>query len=152
MTCCRCNRTGRCQNCACVKRGQPCQSCLPQRLGNCANTVQTQPSALHPALANTSTQPSSLTLNRGPESPLSNLLSTSDTFTIPHGLLLSSRPSSSVTTIPETPPRSSAPENEPVLPRFTPMADPVFTWGEQDSTQFTDTLNATYMLKLCTGR
>ena len=144
MTCCRCNRTGRCQNCACVKRGQPCQSCLPQRLGNCANTVQTQPSALHPALANTSTQPSSLTLNRGPESPLSSLLSTSDTFTIPHDLLLSSRPSSSVTTIPETPPRSSASENEPVLPRFTPMADPVFTWGEQDSTQFTDTLNAAY--------
>ena len=39
---------GRCQNCACVKRRQRCQSCLPQRLGNCANTVQTQPSHLRP--------------------------------------------------------------------------------------------------------
>ena len=39
---------------------------------------------------------------------------------------------------------SSALENEPTLPQFTPMADPVFTWGELDSTQFTDNLNAAF--------
>ena len=37
MTCCRCNRSGRCRNCSCVKSGTPCQGCLPQRLGNCTN-------------------------------------------------------------------------------------------------------------------
>ena len=37
MTCCRCNRSGRCRNCSCVKNGTLCQDCLPQRLGNCIN-------------------------------------------------------------------------------------------------------------------
>ena len=37
MTCCRCNRSGRCRNCSCVKNGTLCQDCLPQRLGNCTN-------------------------------------------------------------------------------------------------------------------
>ena len=41
IACCRCNCTGRCQNCFCVKSGR---ASLPQRLRNCVNTVQTQPS------------------------------------------------------------------------------------------------------------
>ena len=40
--CCRCNQTGLCQNCICVKRGSSCQGCLPQQLGTCVNTVNTQ--------------------------------------------------------------------------------------------------------------
>ena len=39
MTCCRCNRTGKCQNCACVKEGKECDNCLPGRLGRCGNRV-----------------------------------------------------------------------------------------------------------------
>ena len=39
MSCCRCNRSGRCRNCSCVKNGIFCQGCLPQRLGNCSNTT-----------------------------------------------------------------------------------------------------------------
>ena len=31
-----------------------------------------------------------------------------------------------------------------MLPQFTPMAYPVFTWGEYDSTHFIDTLNAAF--------
>ena len=42
MACCRCSRTGHCQNCICVKRGSSCWGCLPQRLGTCVNTVNTQ--------------------------------------------------------------------------------------------------------------
>ena len=52
MSCCRCNRSGRCANCSCVKGGGPCQGCLPQRLGNCLNTVssrQTQTQCQVPA-------------------------------------------------------------------------------------------------------
>ena len=37
VNCCWCNRTGSCRNCACVKAGKPCQSCLPSRLGHCLN-------------------------------------------------------------------------------------------------------------------
>ena len=39
MVCCRCNKTGRCRNCACVKAGKLCQNCLPDRLGHCLNTT-----------------------------------------------------------------------------------------------------------------
>ena len=35
--CCRCNRTGSCKGCACVKAGKPCSNCLPSKLGSCAN-------------------------------------------------------------------------------------------------------------------
>lgn len=67
MTCCRCNQTGRCKNCSCVKKGQPCQSCLTQRLGNCVNAVQTQ---LSPSpSADMPTQPTVSTTNRVPETP-----------------------------------------------------------------------------------
>lgn len=147
MTCCRCNRTGRCQNCTCVKRGQPCQNCLPQRLGNCVNTARTQPS--HSALSDLPfTQPlSSQVLNSVPETPLSHLSSTSDTSAPLQQLSPSFQSPSRMRNIPETPPFSSpthAPEDDFALPHFTPMADPVFTWGEYDSTVFTTTLNIAY--------
>ena len=37
VACCRCNRTGRCLNCACVKAGNSCHNCFPSRLGHCTN-------------------------------------------------------------------------------------------------------------------
>ena len=37
MPCCRCNRTGSCKGCACVKACNPCTSCLPSKLGSCVN-------------------------------------------------------------------------------------------------------------------
>ena len=39
MSCCKCNRSGRCRNCSCVKSGRTCQGCLPQRLGHCTNVT-----------------------------------------------------------------------------------------------------------------
>ena len=37
VLCCRCNRTGQCRGCACVKAGNLCSNCLPSRLGSCSN-------------------------------------------------------------------------------------------------------------------
>ena len=34
----RCNATGRCGNCACVKANKKCNGCLPSRLGQCRNS------------------------------------------------------------------------------------------------------------------
>ena len=51
--CCRCNRTGICRSCSCVKAGQPCTNCLPGRLLRCRNppsSPSTAPPALPPAL------------------------------------------------------------------------------------------------------
>ena len=35
--CCRCNGSGHCRSCACVKSGTPCVDCLPSRKGHCSN-------------------------------------------------------------------------------------------------------------------
>ena len=37
MTCCRCNKSGTCANCVCVRNGAFCINCLPGRLNNCRN-------------------------------------------------------------------------------------------------------------------
>ena len=34
-----CNRIGQCRNCACVKAGKRCDTCLPSRLGHCFNSI-----------------------------------------------------------------------------------------------------------------
>ena len=37
MSCCRCNRSGTCANCVCVRNGNSCINCLPARLNKCRN-------------------------------------------------------------------------------------------------------------------
>ena len=37
--CCRCNGSGRCMSCSCVKSGRPCVDCLPSRKGHCCNNA-----------------------------------------------------------------------------------------------------------------
>ena len=66
MSCCRCNRSGRCRYCSCVKSGRTCQGCLPEQLGNCKNISQ-------------STQ----RLLSGSDHPPSILLSSQNVTTIP---------------------------------------------------------------------
>ena len=43
MLCCRCNRSGSCKKCSCVKEGKTCVSCLPGRLGGCQNSAPCAP-------------------------------------------------------------------------------------------------------------
>lgn len=43
MVCCKCNRTGSCRGCACIKAGKSCVNWLPSKLGNCANVSPTSP-------------------------------------------------------------------------------------------------------------
>jgi hypothetical protein len=40
--CCRCNGSGRCKSCACVKAGRPCTDFLPSRNGHCRNAASSQ--------------------------------------------------------------------------------------------------------------
>ena len=51
--CCRCNGSGRCKACSCVKSGRPCVDCLPSRNGHCSNheihTSVADPSMLLPS-------------------------------------------------------------------------------------------------------
>ena len=59
MVCCRCNRSGSCKNCQCVKLGRMCDGCLPGRLGNCHNSTCAAP-APAPARANMSATPANM--------------------------------------------------------------------------------------------
>ena len=43
VQCCRCNRTGLCRGCACVKAGRKCINCLPSKRGSCSNTAVPPP-------------------------------------------------------------------------------------------------------------
>ena len=36
--CCRCNASGKCRTCRCIKSGKSYQGCLPQHLGKCENS------------------------------------------------------------------------------------------------------------------
>ncbi len=117
MTCCKCNRMGRCQNCVCVKRGQPCQNCHPQRLGNCANPVQVVPlpTAPNDMPVQPPIVPNTQPANLMPESPSHSR---------------------------QPPARGCL--AEPELPQFITPADPVFSWGEYDCSTFVNSLNAAF--------
>ena len=39
--CCKCNQTGQCKQCTCVKAKKQCQDCLPSCLGKCQNSPLT---------------------------------------------------------------------------------------------------------------
>ena len=111
MACCRCNRSGRCQNCSCVKNGSMCRGCLPQRLGKCVNTLLTPPPG---ASDQTSTLPlteNSLTRCRSssPSSPsLVTVNATSPKDSPPNHSPLSR--------VPETPPPCQSASESPPCP------------------------------------
>ena len=170
MACCRCNRTGRCRNCSCVKMGRQCLGCLPQRLGNCINTVQTQPPQsapvtsqdplLHPNSSNGSAadlSPTSTPVISVPETPHTpstpvSPCSGSQPSTIaaetPHSLPTPSSTFSRLsplTRVTETPPSQITSHPAPLeLPPFTPASEPNFYWGSHNATIFMDSLNAVY--------
>ena len=48
MACCKCNRSGSCNGCACVKANEFCDNCLPGKLGNCSNRPPATTSASNP--------------------------------------------------------------------------------------------------------
>ena len=87
-------------------------------LCNCVNALWTWPSSSAPI----GIPPPPLMSNRTPET-----------------LLTVETPSTS-----QSPKQSSPVRTVPALPQFTDMADPVFTWGEYDAEQFTESLNAAY--------
>lgn len=154
MVCCRCNRTGRCLNCSCVKGGRACESCLPRRLGHCVNTTQITPpsqadaappqasSASIPGLPTPSDSTLSAPLNTLPLLSPEQLATLSASFSTDLSTLTTTVPSAEV-----TPTTGTAVE----LPAFSPTGQPTFTWGLYDSMTFILTLSMLYMKKLCTG-
>ena len=164
VLCCRCNRTGQCRGCACVKAGNLCSNCLPSRLGSCSNVspainanimirhvpVYNETSTTTPTSSRTATTPTSTTsCSHTPAAAAaaaslavsnSEVASTSET-------LIQQQPNSNSST-PQcsgSPQRPSVPPPPlPNLPIFKPMADPNFVWGETDTVTFCKSIREAY--------
>ena len=116
-SCCRCNKSGKCRNCACVKANRCCTNCLPGRLGHCGNAPATAPLTSHA----TATPPALTTI-------LSPIVT--DTPLVP--------PS---TTCPPDPP---LPQRQETLPSFKKSTEPTFVWGALNGTTFKDAITHCY--------
>ena len=148
MACCKCNRSGLCKGCACVKAGNSCTNCLPSKQGTCWNTSTAASTAASTASISTSSSsssqyatttpptPATLAQDAGPRS--TNDQSVSSGFVVGEATADSD---DSATFSNSCPP---AINNTLALPAFTPMTEPNFTWGERDSESFCKELQTVY--------
>ena len=128
MPCCKCNRTGSCKGCVCVKAGNPCTNCLPSKLNSC--------------------------VNRPPDSscpqPPSTVLTPIYQFNAPQtaDLPVDDAPISSAHTNlpfhPHDPPTNADYDPNTTLPSPEPVSMQGFTWGNHSAADFTNILEATY--------
>ena len=138
MTCCRCNKSGSCRNCSCVKANSKCTNCLPSRLNKCSNISD-------PSVEDRSAIASSLSsqdLQRECES-----LDSPD-GTIPNHLL-DQRISQEIPINTHHDQcklldQSPALVSKPFLPDPTPISEPSFLWGNVDSATLIDHMNDAY--------
>ena len=152
-TCCRCNGSGRCVNCTCVKSGLACSNCLPLRKGNCANLAdrttlrQTAgpdqlpiPPLLHPALA------ASQTTSCTDEATIHGI-PVSDNHIPLQESMTSSRNSfvaSSLAGDAEHLPSSVTPGGTGALPPCAPLSSTPFHWGEVPGHVFCEDIASVY--------
>ena len=156
MACCRCNKTGSCKACACVKAGKSCTNCLPSKLGNCVNQSTVSGRTTSVPLPSISTIPAPPAAQAGAQANQAPAAST-DSPSLTDGDI--STPAVSMTPADiSTPLGISTPADSPSddtanaqqedlslqLPPFTPANDPVFTWGTFNAPDFTHSLEATY--------
>ncbi len=124
MPCCKCNRTGSCKGCACVKAKRLCKNCLPSKLGSCANTTeQSQPTGTR----STSLDASPLDAHR-PNRPPTSLTA----------------PELEATSTDRDPLVNTQQDPRMELPPCSPTNEPVFTWGTHDANDFSTILEAAY--------
>ena len=117
--CCRCNKKGYCHNCCCVKSGHFCTSCLPSKLGNCANL----PAKQSPSPVPYPTYSASRALSPSPVPAQPSAVS-------PH----------------HTSPAFSLSSHNSVvdLPSFKTMSDPNFVWGVLSGNECISVINRWY--------
>ena len=140
VLCCRCNKTGRCRNCACVKAGSLCQSCLPSRLGQCTNSQPVTVSPSSAAVDQPPTQtPSTMSHPQPVQSPSSSQASPSPPHSQP-SLQHTHSPINTHQTHNASPPPSPPSVSWP-LP---PLQNTDFVWGSKDGKQFLDEVNSAY--------
>ena len=133
MSCCKCNHTGRCRNCSCVKGGRACQSCLLHHLGNCVNNANTtQVQVMMPLSAQDESAPTTQSLPL----PLSSVPDRSSNTYVDEEApcLLAEQPPSNES-------HHSIIDTSRPIP---PVQPPNFSWGPHQGTEFLTQVNTSY--------
>ena len=152
--CCRCNGSGRCKSCSCVKSGRACVDYLPSRNGHCSNPgIHTPAADLDP---DPSTQ-SSVTLPSldTPRSDETNISSTAHVPTQMDMVLDASTtptiaeiyPRTTIDDITSVETSTAAMESElptRVLPSFEPVSCLSCAWGELSGLEISIDIDSAY--------
>ena len=121
MTCCKCNRTGTCKNCSCVKKNSRCTNCLPCRLNKCANisSSSTDDTDNIPETQSDFESPESVSEISDGENVLLDLTNQQFPTNVHH-------------------------DDQCKLPDPSPIVDPSFSWGNLDSETIIAHINEAY--------
>ena len=124
--CCKCNGSGRCRSCSCVKAGKACVDCLPNKRQGCSNQP-TQPLSTPPS----DHQPPSQSTIATIASSITSYLDTDNVEGIQQQLAPARRSNLTPTTDLGTVLNHDIPALSD-LPPFERSANPIFSWGALD--------------------
>ena len=136
--CCRCNASGKCRTCRCIKSGKSCQGCLPQRLGKCENS-----DTFIRSPQNEETSSSSSSSIRHSQIPCELVQCVEDTSSV----ITSDIYETTTDNLEAFERGNSCNSNHPIgnLPGYPEFQEyPDFIWGSVDGTTFTNKINAAY--------
>ena len=152
--CCRCNGQGRCRSCKCSRSRVSCSNCAPGRNGRCENEVAVERNLPSSAAQSTS----ALLHSPSPERTTVSRLSVASPHNQPLAENLTRTPlpdqsdhliTVSIDNFDDSAPGSNVPiptldEPQVVLPSFTSVTEPTFSWGQVDANSFSHSLDASY--------
>ena len=145
--CCRCNGSGRCKACSCVKSRRPCVDCLPSRNGHCSNrgmhTSEAVPSS--PSLDTPCSQtcrdnrhtssaihePTQMGLDRD------STTNVESDRTILDDITMETSTETQIESVAHMSPIR-------VLPSFQPVSCPTCTWGNLSGHEFSSAIDGAY--------
>ena len=130
--CCRCNGSGHCKTCSCVKSGKPCLDCLPSRNGHCNNNNETHTST------NSEHHPPMLL------PPIPPSLATTATLDSPRYLAEATTPSPNMDMLDAILDDVTPDTHALALPSFKPMSCLNCTWGDLSGQEFSDAIDNAY--------
>lgn len=139
--CCRCNGSGRCLSCSCVKLGKLCVDCLPSRKGQCCNDAPAPtphtPTISTPEVDNgnrssSSSNVLSVTATSGSRVHFTNLSSESANVSAILDDVITDSTTVMPTAIDET------------LPSFKPPSRKVSSWGDLSGEDFIKAIDDAY--------
>ena len=153
--CCRCNASGKCRNCVCIKSKRRCSNCLPSRKGCCSNMKLLPALQAHDA-THARASPASVASPSHSRQPCGSPSSVATTTTAPaaHTSVTSATIQKPVDSSP--PPNNAHPMNPatiapaPVqapfcpLPSSPPLSNPSFVWGENDAVSIMASMDEAY--------